>query len=55
MKTKTRTDSLTLILTPEQRRKIEQARAQLEAQGVRASLSRVAVAALERGLREPLN
>lgn len=49
--TRARTESLTLILKPEERRLIEQTRAALEAKGVRASLSRVATAALLRGLQ----
>lgn len=50
-----RFEKLTLVLTHEQRRQIEEARHALEQRGIRVSLSKVATTALMRGLREPQN
>lgn len=48
--TKPKIEKLTLVLTTAQRQQIESARHALEQRGVRASLSKVATAALMRGL-----
>lgn len=45
-----KSERLSLVLTPEQRRAIETLRLQLEQRGRRASLNAVAIALIERGL-----
>ncbi|MBR1193966.1 hypothetical protein [Bradyrhizobium sp. AUGA SZCCT0160] len=51
--TERRSEKLTLVLKPEQRRQIEAVRHQLEQRGRKASLSAVATALIEQALRQP--
>ena len=48
-----RAEKLTVLLTADERRAIEQVRHALELRGRRASLSRVAVELIRRGLKQP--